>query len=684
MSRFAPLSVCAALLLTPLAPAAPNLAGKNTPLKPLVSGLKGPTSACVWGGRLYVTCAGELGKDGDGSVVLIREGKATPFAAGLDDPRGAVAWHNGLFVADRDRVLRIDSKGKATVHAEAKAFPAPPKSLTDLEVDGAGTVYASDSGGAIYRIGRTFAFGKPGPLRVTLVADGKKNKAIKSPTALRWASEAHLRVLDRGGELLRLKLPQGTSEKVAGGLGGGGGVTFDYHGRLYVTDTAGGKVHVRGRPEQKPVLLAGGFEAPADPCLAPDRASILVPDTKAGTLTAVPCTVPGQEIDESPLPVEVVPALTEVEWTDWVNETPTGLPIPLRPILLTHAGDGTHRTFVATQRGVVHILPKGGKGKTKVFLDVQKLVKYSDATNEEGFLGLAFSPSYKDDGTFYVYYTPRRIKSANVVARYKVSKDDPDRADPKSEEILLTLKKPFWNHDGGTIIFGPDKMLYIAVGDGGAADDPFKNAQNLNSLLGKVLRIDVTKKDKGLAYAIPKDNPFAGREGARGEVWAYGLRNVWRMAFDRKTGKLWAADVGQNLWEEINLITKGGNYGWRPRESLHPFKLDGVGPNKGMVDPIWEYHHDVGKSVTGGHVYRGKKVPALEGKYLYADYVSGHVWALTYDEKKKRVTGHHLLRKPGKFEVMSFGEDEAGEAYLMMTSTTGKGIYTFRTRKVTR
>src|SRR5262249_27976918 len=179
-----------------------------------------------------------------------------------------------------------------------------------------------------------------------------------------------------------------------------------------------------------------------------------------------------------------VPAFDEVEWTGWVKETKTGLSIPLRPISLTHAGDGSNRTFLATQHGVIHVLPKGGKGKTKVFLDIQSLVRYSDATNEEGFLGLAFSPNYKTDGTFYVYYTPRGVRAANVVARYKVSKDDPDKAEAKSEEVLLTLKKPFWNHDGGTIVFGPDKMLYIAVGDGGAADDPFKNGQNLNSLLG--------------------------------------------------------------------------------------------------------------------------------------------------------------------------------------------------------
>src|SRR5205807_164291 len=166
--------------------------------------------------------------------------------------------------------------------------------------------------------------------------------------------------------------------------------------------------------------------------------------------------------------------------------------------------------------------------------------------------------------------------------------------------------------------------------DGGAANDPFGNGQTLQTLLGKVLRIDVDHKDPGKNYAVPRDNPFAGKTGVRPEIWSYGLRNIWRMAFDRKTGKLWAADVGQNLYEEIDIIEKGGNYGWNLREGLHPFGTPGVGPRKDLIEPIWEYHHDVGKSLTGGTVYRGQNVPALEGHYVYGDYVSGRFWALKY------------------------------------------------------
>ncbi len=200
----------------------------------------------------------------------------------------------------------------------------------------------------------------------------------------------------------------------------------------------------------------------------------------------------------------------------------------------------------------------------------------------KGFLGLAFHPKFKQNGEFFVFYTRKTPKLTNVVSRFRVTKDDPNQADPASEEELLRFTKPFWNHDGGTICFGPDGYLYVFHGDGGSANDPYDNGQNLKTLLGKILRIDVNKKDDGKRYAVPKDNPFVDHKDAAPEIWAYGLRNVWRMAFDRKTGQLWAADVGQNLYEEIDLITKGGNYGWNRREGLHPFGARGTGPQAGL------------------------------------------------------------------------------------------------------
>jgi glucose/arabinose dehydrogenase len=218
--------------------------------------------------------------------------------------------------------------------------------------------------------------------------------------------------------------------------------------------------------------------------------------------------------------------------------------------------------------------------------------------------------------------------------------------------------------------------LYLTHGDGGLGGDPYENGQNLKTLLGKIHRIDVDHRDSGKNYAIPTDNPFVGREGARPEIWAYGLRNVWRMAFDRKSGKLWAADVGQNLFEEIDLIERGGNYGWNRREGFHPFGPKGTGVRPEFIEPIWEYNHDVGKSIIGGLVYRGKRLPELDGMYLYGDWVSAKIWALTYDEAKKRAVANRPIKDRG-LPIYSFGEDEQSEAYLLTPTATGKGIYRF-------
>jgi quinoprotein glucose dehydrogenase len=302
---------------------------------------------------------------------------------------------------------------------------------------------------------------------------------------------------------------------------------------------------------------------------------------------------------------------------------------------------------------------------------------YKDNENEEGLLGLAFHPKYKENGQFFLYYTTRDAPHMSVISRFKASAKDADQADPSSEEELLRIPQPYWNHNGGTICFGPDGFLYIGLGDGGSANDPHGNGQNLQTLLGKILRIDVDHKDEGKAYASPKDNPYVGRDDALPEIYASGLRNVWRIAFDRETGTLWAGDVGQNLWEEIDLIVKGGNYGWSVRESAHPFGPNGSGPRADLIDPIWEYDHQVGKSITGGFVYRGKKVQELRGKYVYADYVSGKIWALKYDEAAQKVVSNEEVPAVSGVAIISFGEDEAGEAYFSAVSPTGQGIYTF-------
>jgi glucose/arabinose dehydrogenase len=686
MSHFS-LPVLAVLLLAGAALAdGPTLrTGPPVPLKPMITGLKNPESVAIGPDRrVYITVIGDFDKDGDGGVMVVQDGKAIPFATGLDDPKGMVSFGDYLFVADKKRIWRIDRKGKAEVYVAADKFPRTPLFLNDIESDGKGTLYVSDSGdlkgggGAVFRID---------PKRnVTVLVDADRNKAIHTPNGVLMASEYHLHLLDFGsGALHRIRLSDGAMVKVADGFDGGDGVCRDHFGRLYLSSWKNGKVFVIPRPGQAPVLLADGFQSAADICLSADGKSILVPDMQAGTLTAVPAIVPGGEVDVRPLPVTLELAFPDLEWTGWKRSV-AGKVVPHRPLVLTHANDDSNRVFVATQHGVIHVFPNDQKARTAgIFLDIQDRVSYSDSQNEEGFLGLAFSPGYRKNGEFYVYYTSKqrqgtRKQLTNVLSRFRVSKGDPDRADPKSEEILIRFEKPFWNHDGGTVCFGPDGHLYVAIGDGGDANDPLENGQNLGTLLGKILRLDVDHHDAGLPYAIPKDNPFVGRKGARGEIWAYGLRNVWRMSFDRKTGELWAADVGQNLWEEINLITRGGNYGWNLREGLHPFGVKGVEPRKDLIEPIWEYHHDVGKSITGGHVYRGKRVPALEGLYLHGDYVTGLIWGLRHDGEKKRVTANHVLR-PGGFPVYSFGEDDKGEVYVLTSTGNGKGIYRFAQAK---
>ncbi|MBI97416.1 MAG: glucose sorbosone dehydrogenase, partial [Verrucomicrobiales bacterium] len=234
-----------------------------------------------------------------------------------------------------------------------------------------------------------------------------------------------------------------------------------------------------------------------------------------------------------------------------------------RPLWLEQLPDG--RTFLMEQRGKVLVLPKNGKGKkTTTFFDIEKRKPY--VKDEEGLLGMAFHPQFAKNGKVYMFYSAHE-PLRSIVSEFKVGKGG--TVDLSTERKLLTIPRPFWNHDGGCILFGPDGMLYITHGDGGNREDPHDNAQNLSTLLGTILRIDVDKPTSARPYGIPSDNPFVKRKGARPEIWAYGLRNVWRMSFDRKTGDFWAADVGQDFWEEVNLIVKGGNYGWRPREGFH-------------------------------------------------------------------------------------------------------------------
>ena len=342
-------------------------------------------------------------------------------------------------------------------------------------------------------------------------------------------------------------------------------------------------------------------------------------------------------------------------------EAPEGLSLELvadgfsRPVVLSHAGDGSGRLFVVEQQGRIRIVGGG------VFLDIASLVDSSG--NEQGLLGLAFHPDFTNNGFFYVNYTHDPVGSGpdvTRVSRFEVSVGDPDVSDPSSEMIILELEQPASNHNGGDLRFGPDGYLYIATGDGGGARDQFQNAQNLGSLLGKLLRIDV---DGGAPYAIPAGNPFVGVGNALDEIWAYGLRNPWRFSFDRLTGDLFIGDVGQTQVEEIDLqpasSTGGENYGWSCMEGDLSV---GFNPCDGrpLTAPILVYNHDLGCSVTGGYRYRGS-IAALRGVYVFGDFCTGRIW---FASESDGVWSADEWANTD-ISISSFGEDEDGELYVV-------------------
>ena len=279
-----------------------------------------------------------------------------------------------------------------------------------------------------------------------------------------------------------------------------------------------------------------------------------------------------------------------------------------------------------------------------------------------GLLGLGFHPDYPENGYFYVDYTSTNPTRHTVVARYKVSDSNPDSADAETELILLTQTQPYENHNGGKVTFGPDGYLYISFGDGGSGGDPNNNAQNLKTFLGKILRIDINSTQNNLNYSIPSSNPFAGNSsGYKEEIYTYGLRNPWRFNFDPLTKKLWCADVGQSKWEEIDTLQLGKNYGWRIMEGRHCYNPSSNCDTAGLILPIWEYDHSNGNcSITGGYVYRGNFLPELQGKYIYADYCSGNIWAL--DASGSSIQNEFLLKASAR--ITAFGVDENQELYI--------------------
>lgn len=373
-------------------------------------------------------------------------------------------------------------------------------------------------------------------------------------------------------------------------------------------------------------------------------------------------------------------AFPKLTWEGWEPIDESGnANKPMRILELTFAPEDDNRLFAMDQRGLIFSFEnRADVERASLFLDLQGKVSrwFDPGANEQGLLGLALHPKFKQNGEFFVNYT-RRDNHHTIVSRFKVSQTNPQQADPTSEEILLDIPQPFQNHNGGSIEFGPDGYLYVALGDGGSRNDPVASGQDRSDLLASILRIDVNQKSDGRNYAIPADNPLVGVDGCRPEIFAYGLRNPWRISFDRKGGRLWCGDVGQELWEEVNVITPGGNYGWSDREGSYAFgnrpPVAGVAP---ATDPVWEYDHGVGKSITGGRVYNSSRVKQLTGKYLYGDYVSGSVWALSYDPATGKAVRNEQVIERG-IPVLAFGEDPNGEVYYMIDSGRGQCIYRF-------
>lgn len=371
-------------------------------------------------------------------------------------------------------------------------------------------------------------------------------------------------------------------------------------------------------------------------------------DTQADS-TEAPLPEPPTETEvsiASPIQQASFPDPVEFEW----NLIADGF---RRPLFVTHAGDGSGRLFVVEQDGTIRIFANSTT-LPNPFLDIDEQV--GSESNEQGLLGLAFHPDYENNGFFYVNYTDNN--GDTMIVRFTVS-GDPNMADAASQKILLQVDQPFPNHNGGYLEFGPDGTLFFGLGDGGSQGDPNGNAQSLQTYLGKLLRIDVNSGDP---YGIPPDNPFANGGGLP-EIWAHGLRNPWRFSFDRVTGDLYIADVGQNQWEEVNFVpagaSSGSNFGWDFMEGSHPF--EGTAPD-GLVAPVAEHDHSGRCSITGGYVYRGQSLPAWQGVYLYGDYCSGEIFGLVQNADG---TWESRLLYDTSFSITSFGLDEGGEIYVV-------------------
>ena len=403
----------------------------------------------------------------------------------------------------------------------------------------------------------------------------------------------------------------------------------------------------------QPLPVATPAPATATPLPATATATATVTDSPTATEAPSDTPTATATATETPAPTDTPTPEPDVSALNLELEmVADGLK---QPVLATHAGDGSGRLFIVEKGGT--ILTLGGDGaQPQPFLDITGRV--GSSSSEQGLLGLAFDPDFAATGRFFVYYTDRN--GDTVIARFQAS-DDRATGEPDSEVALLTQDQPAGNHNGGMLAFGPDGYLYAGLGDGGGAGDRYGNGQNLESILGTLIRIDVS----GDEAIVPADNPFVGQEGARPEIWAYGLRNPWRFSFDRVTGDLWIADVGQNQWEEINFQPAGDaggeNYGWPITEGTHCYGSDTC-DTAGLTMPVAEYEHGPGCSVSGGYVYRGAQQPAMQGIYFYGDYCSGQIWGLAAGADGQWQDAQLL---DSDAQISAFGETESGELLVV-------------------
>lgn len=396
----------------------------------------------------------------------------------------------------------------------------------------------------------------------------------------------------------------------------------------------------------------------------------IVEETQTEESTEVPPTVASEP--EAPTAVSTEPPAVEEAPTNTPEPTPEPQPSTqqvtsinlvsilaegqlFKPVYLTHAFDD--RLFIVEQAGSIRIMENGSL-LADPFLNIQDRVNSN--ANEQGLLSVAFHPAYEENGRFYVNYT--NSDGSTVVSSFQVQADNPNLADPATEQILFTVAQPYNNHNGGQLAFGPDGYLYIGMGDGGSAGDPHNHGQTFTTLLGNMLRIDV---DNGTPYAIPASNPFVNDDSARNEIWATGVRNPWRFSFDKQTGDLFISDVGQNNWEEVNLqpasSAGGENYGWNFFEGTNCYN-NACTTDLELTPPIFEYNHSLGCSITGGYIYRGEQFPTLWGNYFVTDYCTGRVWAVTAQEDGSWAS--EIVLETGRL-VASFGEDFHGELYML-------------------